>query len=294
MALSFNVDSISNLISTQLNTSLSTLTNSVYRLSTGLRINSAADDPAGLAVFEMMRAQEATYTQARNNAQDAQSLIQTAEGAMNVIDEKLIRMKELAEQASTGTYTDSQRLIMHSEFSLMASEIDRIANSTTFNGMKLLDGSLSSSSSWTNGSGWSEPNDGVLVHVGDGNARAEDYYYISVRDVRTSALFSNTNLAVSTQAAATSALNMVNTAIINKDNARAWLGALQNRLEGSIDNLEAQVNTLDHAQSDIADADYAEEISRYVSSVILLQSGVAMLAQANTIPSMALTLVNSL
>ncbi len=294
MALSFNVDSISGLISTSLTSALQNLTRSTLRLSTGLRINTASDDPAGLAMYEMMRAQEATYSQARNNAQDAQSLIQTAESAMNVIDEKLIRMKELAEQASTGTYTSSQRLILHSEFQLMASEIDRIAGSTTFNGMKLLDGSLESSSTYTTSGGWTEPNDGVLVHVGDGNVRAEDYYYISVKDVRTQSLFSNPNIAISTQTAAATALEIINTAIINKDNAMAWLGAMQNRLEGSIDNLDSQINTLSAAESDIIDVDFAEELTSYVGSLILMQSGIAMMAQANALPSMALTLIEAL
>ncbi len=294
MALSFNVESISNLISTNLSSSLQSLTESTLRLSTGLRINESADDPAGLAMSELMRAQEATYRQARNNAQDAVSLIQTAEGGMNVIDEKLTRMKELAEQAATGTYTDSQRLILHSEFELMGVEIDRIANSTTFNGMKLLDGSLSSSSTYTTSGGWTEPDDGVLVQVGDGNSRAEDYYYISIGDVRTQSLFSGSDVAVSTQTSAANALDIVNTAIINKDNAVAWLGAMQNRLEGSIDNLEAQIDALDHAESDIVDVDFAEELTSYVGNLILLQSGVAMMAQANSLPSLALTLVDSL
>ncbi len=294
MALSFNVDTLSNLISTQLTSSLQNLTESTLRLSTGLRINSSADDPAGLAMSELMRAQAATYTQSRRNAQDAQSLVQTAEGGINVIDEKLIRMKELAEQAATGTYTDSQRLILHSEFELMAAEIDRIAESTTFNGQKLLDGSLSAASTYTTSGGWTEPDDGLLVHVGDGNDRAEDYYYITIRDVRTQSLFSTSDIAISTQASAANALDIVNTAIINKENAMAWLGSMQNRLEGSIDNLEAQIDALDHAESDIVDVDIAQEISSYVSSMILLQSGVAMLAQANSLPTMTLTLIDSL
>jgi len=138
-----------------LNTAYSSLATSVQRLSTGLRINSAADDAAGLAIRESMRSDVATLNQGIRNANDGISLIQTAEGALSVIDEKLIRMKELAEQAATGTYTNAQRLIINSEFSAMASEIDRIAEATDFNGVKLLDGNVSISG--TNGS-WSSSN----------------------------------------------------------------------------------------------------------------------------------------
>ena len=125
-----------------LKTHYSRLATSVERLSSGLRVNSAADDAAGLAIRELMRADVATFHQGVRNANDAISMIQTADGALAVIDEKLIRMKELAEQAATGTYNSTQRLIIHSEFVAMAEEIDRIANATDFNGIKLLDGSL--------------------------------------------------------------------------------------------------------------------------------------------------------
>ncbi|WP_300733922.1 flagellin, partial [uncultured Desulfovibrio sp.] len=119
------------------------LSDSVRRLSTGLRVERAADDAAGLAVRELMRADVAALGQGARNANDAISMIQTADGALQIIDEKLIRMKELAEQAATGTYDSTQRLMIDSEFQQMASEIDRIAKATDFNGVKLLDGSLS-------------------------------------------------------------------------------------------------------------------------------------------------------
>jgi flagellin len=144
---------------------------SIERLSSGLRINRAADDAAGLAVREMMRADVAATLQGIRNAADAVSLIQTADGALGVIDAKLIRMKELAEQAATGTYTTAQRLIINSEFQAMANEIDRIANATNFNGIKLLDGQLSA-------------NGGIRIHFGPNNNAAEDYYYINTADVR--------------------------------------------------------------------------------------------------------------
>ena len=150
------------------------LSNSTQRLSSGLRVNSAADDAAGLAIRELMRADIAVLNQGIRNAGDAISMIQTAEGAMQVIDEKLIRMKELAEQAATGTYTTAQREIMNSEYQAMAAEIDRIANATDFNGVKLLDGSMS----------YQHSGSGLKVHFGTGNDAAEDYYFISIGDMR--------------------------------------------------------------------------------------------------------------
>ena len=150
------------------------LSKTVQRLSSGLRVNSAMDDAAGLAIRELMRADIAVIDQGIRNASDAISMIQTAEGAMSVIDEKLTRMKELAEQAATGTYTTAQRLIMNSEYQAMAQEIDRIANATDFNGVKLLDGTFNQQHGGR----------GMKVHFGTGNDRAEDYYFIQMGDLR--------------------------------------------------------------------------------------------------------------
>ena len=154
------------------------LSDSVRRLSTGLRVERAADDAAGLAIRELMRADVASLQQGARNVNDAISLIQTADGALGVIDEKLIRMKELAEQAATGTYDSTQRLMIDSEFQQMASEIERIARATDFNGIHLLDGSLSGPH---DGSGM-EATGALKIHFGTGNDSAEDYYYIQIGD----------------------------------------------------------------------------------------------------------------
>lgn len=154
-----------------LNTHYGRLATSTQRLSSGLRINGAADDAAGLAIRELMRADVAALHQGVRNANDAISLIQTADGALSIIDEKLIRMKELAEQAATGTYNSTQRLMIDSEFKAMASEIDRIANATDFNGLKLLDGSLNGKHE---GSGMN-PAGAMKIHFGTANDSAEDY-----------------------------------------------------------------------------------------------------------------------
>jgi flagellin len=308
-----------------LNNVFGNLSTSVQRLSTGLRINSAADDAAGLAIREGMRAEIAALNQGIRNAQDGISLIQTAEGALSVIDEKLIRMKELAEQAATGTYTNEQRMIIHSEFAAMAAEIDRIATSTSFNGVKLLNGNVSVSGTngtwtskntwksdegvWTNSSGWQENTGtadengnvtgGIKIHFGAGNKRAEDYYFIKIADTRTESLFRDagsaksgkTNIAVSTQHAAQLALEKINTAIVRKENVRASLGAIQNRLENTITNLQIQAENLQASESRISDVDVANEMTEYTRNMILTQAAVSMLAQANSLPQLALRLL---
>ena len=162
----------------------SNLATSTQRLSSGLRVNSAADDAAGLAIRELMRADISALQQGVRNANDAISLIQTADGALGIIDEKLIRMKELAEQAATGTYDSTQRLMIESEYQAMASEITRIANATDFNGIKLLDGSLEGTH---DGSGLESKGE-LKVHFGSGNNSAEDYYYIGVGEMTAAAL----------------------------------------------------------------------------------------------------------
>lgn len=268
------------------------LSTSVSRLASGLRINSAADDAAGLAIREMMRTDIRVLSQGVRNANDALSLIQTADGALAVIDEKLTRMKELAEQAATGTYTSAQRLIMDSEYQAMASEITRIANATDFNGVKLLDGSLSGTG--LDGSYGNQ----MKIHFGTGNSSAEDYYYIRVNSATASALgvgngigASTDGYTISTQAAAQTALGAIDSAISSKDNIRANLGALANRLSNTVSNLTIQAENLQSAESRISDVDVATEMTEFVRNQILTQSAVAMLAQANSLPQLALTLI---
>ena len=274
----------------------SNLSNSVQRLSTGLRINSAADDAAGLAIRELMRTDIAALQQGVRNANDAISLIQTADGALAVIDEKLVRMKELAEQAATGTYDSTQRLMIESEYQAMASEITRIANATDFNGVKLLDGNLSSDTH--DGSGMTSTGK-MKIHFGTMNDSAEDYYYIQIGTSTASALgvgnqatAGSAAYTVSTQEAAQKALVGLNDAVVSKDKIRAHLGALQNRLENTISNLTTQSENLQAAESRISDVDVATEMTAFVRNQILTQSAVAMLSQANSMPQMALSLIS--
>ncbi|WP_461208334.1 flagellin N-terminal helical domain-containing protein [Desulfocurvus sp. DL9XJH121] len=278
-----------------LSSSFGALSVSVRRLSSGLRIGTAADDAAGMAIREIMRSDVAALNQGVRNANDAISLIQTADGALSIIDEKLVRMKELAEQAATGTYNSDQRLILDSEYQAMASEITRIANATDFNGLYLLNGSLSSSEH--DGSGI-QSSGKLKVHFGTANDSAEDYYYIQINNATASALGvgnqanpANAGFAISTQSAAQQALQGINEAIVSKDNIRAGLGALQNRLTNTITNLQIQAENLQASESRISDVDVALEMTNFVKQQILSQAAVAMLAQANSLPRLAMQLL---
>jgi len=256
-------------------TSYDSLARSVERLSSGLRINSARDDAAGLAVRELMRADIAVLRQGAKNAQDGISMLQTAEGVMQTIDGVLVRMKELAEQAATGTYTATQRGLMNDEFQEMADEIDRIAQATEFNSIALLNDSAGSA---------------VKIQVGDGSTANVDYIEVNKVDVSKTGL-SIDSLDISTVAGAQSAMAAVATAIDTKDSARASFGAKMNRLENTIDTLNVQAENLATAESRISDVDVASEMSALTRNQVLAQAGVAMLAQANTMPQLALTLL---
>ena len=290
-----NSNSMATQVSNNLTSHYSDLKTSTERLSSGLRINSAADDAAGLAIRELMRTDIAALQQGVRNANDAISLIQTADGALGIIDEKLTRMKELAEQAATGTYDSTQRLMIESEYQAMASEITRIANATDFNGIHLLDGNLSSDTH--DGSGMSSTGK-LKVHFGTANDSAEDYYYIKIGTSTASALgvgnqaVGTDGLTVSTQATAQKALVAITNAVVSKDKIRAHLGALQNRLENTISNLTTQSENLQAAESRISDVDVATEMTKFVRNQILTQSSVAMLSQANSMPRMAMTLIS--
>jgi len=251
------------------------LAKSVERLSSGLRINGAADDAAGLAVRELMRADIAVLRQGARNAQDGISLIQTAEGAMQVIDEVLIRMKELAEQAATGSYTTNQRGIMDAEFQEMADEIDRIATATTFNSIAMLNDSGASA---------------VNIQVGGGSTANVDYITVNKVDVTKSGLGID-SLDISSVGGAQSALAAIGTAIEAKDSARAAFGYKINRLENTVALLDIQAENLVTAESRISDVDVAREMTALTRNQVLAQAGVAMLGQANMMPQLALSLL---
>jgi len=253
--------------------SYSALAKSVERLSSGLRINSAKDDAAGLAVRELMRADIAVLQQGSRNANDAISMLQTMEGALGSIDSILIRMKELAEQAATGSYSVQQRQIMDNEFAQMIAEIDRIAGSTDFNSINLLNSAASTNS--------------ATIHFGS----SETIVVRSV-DVRSAALGVDSGVAsISTATDAAAALALVSTAIERKDSARAMFGYMMNRLESTNEVLNIQSENLMAAESRISDVDVATEMAELTRNQVLAQAGISMLAQANTMPQMALSLL---
>ncbi len=293
MGLTINHNAMALNSANTLNNHYGNLSTSTARLSSGLRINGAADDAAGLAIRELMRADIAALNQGVRNANDAISLLQTADGALGVIDAQLIRMKELAEQGATGTYDSTQRLMIESEYQAIASEITRIANATDFNGVKLLDGTLSGTH---NGNGLTSTGQ-LLVHFGSMNDSAEDYYYVRIGNSTASALglgmqsVQNAGHTLSTQAQAQESLVAINDAIVSKDKIRAHIGALQNRLEATVDNLTIQSENMAASESRISDVDVSMEMTNFVRNQILTQSAVAMLGQANSMPRMAMNLI---
>jgi len=245
------------------------LATSVERLSSGLRINSASDDAAGMAVRELMRADIAVLQQGARNAQDGVSLLQTMEGALQVIDNLLVRMQQLGEQAATGSYSSAQRVIMQNEFDEMAKEIERIATSTDFNGIKMLNNSAT-----------------VSIHFGGATDKID-----VVGSKMTKAGLGLDTLSIKEADSAADALADLDSAINAKDTARAKFGYNINRLESTGQVLGIQAENLMAAESRISDVDVAAEMATLTRNQVLSQAGTAMLAQANSIPQMALTLL---
>ncbi len=273
MALTINNNIAS--ISAQRNLSVSSeaLQRSVERLSSGLRITRAADDAAGLAVSETLRAHIRSINQVIRNANDGISLTQIADGAASTIGNLLTRMRELASQASNGTLGSTERSYLDQEFLALRSEIDRIASVTEFNGNFLLSGA---SNSFTLQVGFKS---------GSGNTLS-----IALRDLDLNSLnLSSVNISTATNAQ--SALSNIDSAISAVATARADYGSYQNRLEATIASLQVASENLSAAESRIRDADIAYETAQFTRNQILVQSGIAVLAQANTLPQQALALL---
>ena len=276
MALTINTNVASlnaqrNLSSTQLQ-----LSKSMERLSSGLRINRAGDDAAGLAISQNMQANIRSMNQAVRNANDGISLVQTAEGALNETSNILLRMRELGTQAANGVLSTTQRANIQVEFGNLQEEIDRISAVTDFNGTKLLNGDLSTGTSLQVGTG-TTGNDTISVTVGKA-------------DTATLGVGTTTS-AVSTQAAAQASLTAIDSAISLVSTARGNLGAVQNRLQSTINNLQVAVENTSAANSRIVDVDVAAESANMTKSQILAQAGVSVLSQANQAPQLALKLL---
>jgi len=244
----------------------SSLTKSTEKLSSGYKINRAADNAAGLAISEKMRRQVRGLTQASANAQDGVSAVQTAEGALNEVHDMLQRMNELATQAANDTNMSTDRSYIAAELSQLKDEISRVASTTTFNEQCLLDGSFT----------------GKKLQVG-AESGTDQVIAISIKAMTASGLgfTDNTKIAVNTHSKAQATIQNIKTAIKNVNTQRSNLGAVQNRLEHTISNLDNVVENTTAAESRIRDTDMAAEMVKFSNKNILQQAGQSMLAQAN-------------
>jgi flagellin len=255
------------------------LSNSIEQLSSGLRINSAADDAAGLGVSESLQSQINSYGQATQNANDAVSLSQVAEGGMGQMQTIVSNMKQLAVESSNSTLDSTDRSYIQTEFTQLSSEINRIAATTNFNGQNLLDGSASS---------------GLTFQVGIYNS-ANDRLSLSIGKLSTSTLGSTSlhlaSISLSTATNAQAALNVFDTAIAQLSTARANIGSMQTRMQDAISNLNTTTTDLTAANSQLSDVDVASTTAKMTQQNILEQAGIAVLGQANQLPNNALSLI---
>jgi len=254
---------------------------SLEKLSTGLRINRAADDAAGLSVSEQLRTQVTGLAMGGRNAQDGVSLVNIAEGAMTELESMIQRMRELSIQASNDTLTSLERGYIQVEFDQLRTEIDRIVGCTQFNSMKLLDGSAP----------WGTT--GGVLHIGPNNVSTSDVVLVTIAGCNTNLLgiSMSDNVWVTSQSEASNAIDTLDTALHSINTLRADLGAVTNRLEHAITNQENQEQNMQAAESVIRDADFAAETTTFTKNQILTQSSTAMLAQANQLPQSILQLL---
>lgn len=248
------------------------------QLSSGNRINRAGDDAAGLAISENLKAQIRGMQQAERNAADGISLVQIAEGGLSEVSSILIRLRELAVQAASDTIGPTERKFLNVEFEQLVAEVDRIANSTEFNRVPLLNGT------------------GAVfdIQIGTRNDPLSDRltFDASSADVNVAAL--GLNLAsVADKISAQNSLAAIDSAIVSVSGIRADFGALQNRLQSTINNLQVSVENLSSANSRVRDADIASATAELTKSNILMQAGTSVLAQANNSTTSALTLIQS-
>ena len=258
---------------------------SLEKLSTGLRINRASDDAAGLSVSEQMRTQVRGLDRAKGNAQDGIALLQIAEGAANEISDILQRQRELAVQSANDTLTTTDRSYLDQEFNSLTAEIGRISNSTQYNGQTLIAGGSGS----FGGAGSSSS----VLHIGANANAGTDTITIEIDSLTAGAIgvSSSTTVGVSSQSAAVTAITTIDTAITSVNNMRSDVGAFVNRLEHAINNISNQTYNTQDAESRIRDVDFANETTNFTKNQILSQSATSMLAQANAAPQGVLGLI---
>lgn len=269
MRIMHNIPALNSL--RQLGLNNSEISKSLEKLSSGYKINRAGDDAAGLAISEKMRAKIKGLESASSNVQDAISLVQTAEGALQEVSSMLTRMAELATKASNTTYETADRNALQAEITALNAEIDRISQSIEFNGTKLLGGGT------------------INLRIGDTN---EAFNQLSLALTQTDSTTLGINgIDVSTTVKADEAIGKIKTAITTAAGTRATFGAVQNRLEHTLNNLGTVTENMTAAESRIRDVDMAAEMINYTKNSVLVQSSQAMLAQANLLPQSILQLL---
>ena len=262
-----------------------TLSSSLEKISSGSRINSAADDASGLMISEKMRAQITSYEQAYKNGEDAISFIETAEGALQNTTNALQKMRELVVQAqNSGTLTEQDKQSISLELESLLDEINRISSSTAFNGNKLLDGTYGDGSEASFKVGVSSSvNDSITVQIDDMSAKGLS------RDKT-----NDFSIDISTDEAMVQTLENIDYALDTVLKQRSVLGATENRIEYALENIEKTTLNLTNAESRIRDVDVAEEITKYQNQALKVQASMMMMAQANQQPSMVLTLLQGI
>jgi len=259
------------------------LGSSLEKLSSGMRINKAGDDAAGLAISEFLRADIRSMGQAIRNANDGVSMINTAEGALSEQSSILIRMRELATQSATGSLGSTERSTINREFTALRDEINRISATSEFNGQTLIDGGLSSATGIPT----------VVIQIGihaGANYRINLNTAVDLTAINASALQIDA-LNVTAATAALSAIARLDSALVTVVDGRGRLGATQNRLQHTLQSLSVASQNLQAAESQIRDADYAKEISKFTKNQILSQASTSILAQANLVPQQVLQLL---
>lgn len=274
MAITINTNVSSMVAQRKLNSAQADLSKSMERLASGLRINRAKDDAAGMAISKIMDKKISGLNQGIRNANDGISVIQSTEGTLEEIGNNLQRMRELSVQASNGSYDAANRSALQLEFSALRSEIDRVADTAEFNGYQIADGS----------------NTSMVIQVGANNT-ANDRITISLTSANASALGVSAGTTLTSAAGAQASLDLIDTAMNTLSAARAQLGADESRLETAIQSNMNSSENLTAANSRIKDVDFAAEVSEMAMSSVLSQAGTAMLSQANTLPQMALSLL---
>lgn len=277
MSIVVNTNTTSLMVQRNLSKATSSLATSMQRLSTGMKINNAGDDAAGLALSEKINGQLSSSDVCKNNAQTGLNMLSIADGDLDVINQNLQRIKDLAVQSANGVYSDEERLSMDQEVQLRLEEINRIADSSTFSDVNLLDGSIAD----------------MVLQIGAGSDIDQNTIDISgaFQEAHVSSLGIQADASISTVDAARTMIDAIDAAVNNISSRRSIIGASMNRLDSTIDRIDIRKENLQSTYSTIRDTDIAAESSELTKQQILQQSAATLLQQANQTPSLALTLI---